>query len=338
MWNNLVGGMHMIIDVKNVACGERCVKVGTHNGVFHSDEVVAVAILDIAYENEGVQVVRTRDSKELEKCDIVLDIGGGKFDHHMPGFDLKRETGEIYASSGLIWKDFGYGASGSCVVDMGIDIGIADMMVIKGEIDEEYIIPVDLEDNGVRVKTHHFSFIPDFVPPYLDKKADFNKAFFEAEKVARIILKNAIIQKLAKKIARHDIIKQIESEYSKLLQKSSVFTGVIELESQNVPWLETVVESNVEYDFCARFVIFPYPNGGWAAQCVPPALDRKFEQLISFPKEWAGKTDEELQKISGVQNATFCHNGCFFARANCKSAIIDMCIIATQKSNNTIKL
>ena len=75
------------------------------------------------------------------------------------------------------------------------------------------------------------------------------------------------------------------------------------------------------------FVIFPYPAGGWAAQCVPPSLEEKFGQIVSFPKNWAGQTND-LAKISGVDDATFCHNRCFFVRAQSKYGVIKLCNLA----------
>ena len=98
----------------------------------------------------------------------------------------------------------------------------------------------------------------------------------------------------------------------------------MEIPSQTIDWIETVVNLNkTNENNPVNFVIFPYPNGGWAAQCVPPSLSKKFEQRVSFPKSWAGQTDK-LSGISGVTGSTFCHNGCFFARAISKESIINM--------------
>ena len=91
---------------------------------------------------------------------------------------------------------------------------------------------------------------------------------------------------------------------------------------------EDVVSYNQTHNYNVRFVIFPYPAGGWAAQSVPPSIEKKFEQLVSFPKEWAGGNEQTLPVISGIQDATFCHNGCFFARAKTKESVLEMCRIA----------
>ena len=81
-------------------------RVGTHDGVFHVDEIVAIAILKNHFEN--VDIIRTRDKSKLESCDILIDVGGkydGKrfFDHHQ-----FKDTDELYglSSAGLVVKSF----------------------------------------------------------------------------------------------------------------------------------------------------------------------------------------------------------------------------------------
>ena len=61
--------------------------IGTHNGIFHSDEIVACGILKNLFKDvKEVEIIRSRDIKLLnEKCNILVDIGGGKFDHHQIG-------------------------------------------------------------------------------------------------------------------------------------------------------------------------------------------------------------------------------------------------------------
>jgi len=55
-------------------------KIGTHNGAFHCDEALACAILRTLPEFSDSEIVRTRDPKVLETCDVVVDVGG-VFDH-----------------------------------------------------------------------------------------------------------------------------------------------------------------------------------------------------------------------------------------------------------------
>lgn len=296
--------------------------IGTHNGIFHCDEVVGVAILELAFYEKEVYVVRTRSLDELKKLDIVIDVGGGKFDHHIAGFDLSRPTGEKYASAGLVWRKYGKEAIQSIMCKEGIFVDEEEVEKIKNEIDEEVIIPVDLEDNGQKVENHIFSFISKFLPGWM-QNPDYDADFNQVEKVCVEILKKTIKEKLVKVLTK----KELETRFEKMSN------GILEIPAQTMPWLEEVVSYNMKGKQKVNFVIFPYPAGGWAAQCVPPSNEEKFSQLIPFPKNWAGKNEESLPEISKVEDAVFCHNGCFFARAKSKEGIIKMCNIATSLLN-----
>ena len=82
------------------------VKIGTHNGHFHCDEIFACFLLKtlpryanaeiIRWKNRFRKVrhfvlfscLRTRDPKILDECETVVDVGGifdaskKRFDHH----------------------------------------------------------------------------------------------------------------------------------------------------------------------------------------------------------------------------------------------------------------
>lgn len=309
-----------ITNINEIPSEQRnCTIIGTHNGIFHSDEVVAIAIYCLLYDDTEIRVIRTRNPEILNSCDICIDIGGGKFDHHQPGFSLERKNGIMYASAGLIWKEFGtklickyFNCTFSTYIQMADDISKI--------IDENIISLVDCEDNGIKANPSCFNFIPSFHPLWNDTNPDFDKQFMEALNVTIRILKQVIFQNIAEFVARKNL-------YSRWKDNRYFYNNILEIPSQTIPWTDVVIQMN---DSSAssleliNFVIFEYPNGGWAAQCVPPSINNKFGQRIPFPKEWAGQT-ENLPKVSGIDEATFCHNGCFFARANTKEAIIKLC-------------
>ena len=308
-----------------IGVGEHCkrkkhiMNFATHNGIFHCDEVVAIAILEIAHMNIGAFVVRTRDYNELNEADIVVDIGGGRFDHHITGFNVCRTTGEKYASAGLVWKDFAEKAIRNILTEEDISIEDAEIKAIKEQIDGEVMIPVDMEDNGEKVSSHTFSFIPKFLPSWMDV-SNYDDAFRRVEAIAFSILREIIKEKVVQVATKKEIKKRYDY----------INDGILEIPAQTMPWLEDVVSYNQIHNNNVKFVIFPYPAGGWAAQSVPPSIEKKFNQLVSFPKEWAGGNEQTLPVISGVQDATFCHNGCFFVRAKTKEAIMEMCRSALQ--------
>jgi uncharacterized UPF0160 family protein len=53
-----------------------------------------------------------------------------------------------------------------------------------------------------------------------------------------------------------------------------------------------------------------------------------FVNRIDPPKEWRGLYDEELQKVSGVKDAVFCHRSGFLTIAGSFDGIMKMAKIA----------
>ena len=80
------------------------IKVATHNGIFHADEVTAIALLKV-FLDEDVEVTRLpHQAEDFSSFDMVIDIGlrfDGRryFDHH------QNKGGR--SSAGLIWEYIG---------------------------------------------------------------------------------------------------------------------------------------------------------------------------------------------------------------------------------------
>lgn len=316
----------MIMNVSNTRDDRWMLNWGTHNGIFHCDEVVAIAILEVTYAEKLINVVRTRDPQELEQLDLVVDIGGGMFDHHMAGFNVCRSTGEKYASAGLVWKTFAEKAIKSVMGDIQLFIDDDEIEKVKQRIDKEVMIPIDMEDNGESEanSSHIFSFISKFLPLWTEKPdyLAYDAAFSQVETIVFDILWEIIKDAIVQIAARKEL--QMRCEHIK--------DGILEIPAQTMPWMEQAVNYNKVHNNEVKFVIFRYPAGGWAAQCVPPSIEERFKQLVPFPKEWAGGNEETLPEISGIKEATFCHNGRFFVKARTKYAIIEMCQIAMNKA------
>jgi uncharacterized UPF0160 family protein len=50
------------------------VRLATHNGTFHADDVFGVAVLQLLHP--GAELVRTRDPETIAKADFAVDVGG----------------------------------------------------------------------------------------------------------------------------------------------------------------------------------------------------------------------------------------------------------------------
>ncbi|ORC85934.1 metal binding protein [Trypanosoma theileri] len=92
--------------------------IGTHNGTFHCDEALACGMLRCTSQFAAANILRTRDASKLEKCHVVVDVGGVyepekmRFDHHQPSFQGTMTTPKAtyhtrLSSAGLVYKHFG---------------------------------------------------------------------------------------------------------------------------------------------------------------------------------------------------------------------------------------
>jgi len=89
---------------------------------------------------------------------------------------------------------------------------------------------------------------------------------------------------------------------------------VIELDS-NVPWRDAVVTSAPE----ALYVVYPKADG-WGSQAVPREAG-SFENRLSFPAAWRGRSGADLVAATGVEDAIFCHAAGFYASASSRAGM-----------------
>lgn len=265
------------------------VKAFTHYGKFHSDDVFSAALL--TYINPDIKIIRGYDVPE-DFDGIVFDIGGGKFDHHQEGA-LVRDNGIPYAAFGLLWKEFG-------------------TLIFSEEeaknFDKSFIQPLDYSDNtGER---NELAEIISLFNPQWDEELDSNTCFNEAKEVALKILVNKIKQIKSINNARDFVNEAIAKAEDKIM-----------ILSTRAPWKNFIHGTEIE------FVIYPSDRGGYSGQGVPRVVG-SFELKIQFPKEWRGKSPEELVEVSGIETLNFCHNSGFLITAASLEDTILACKIA----------
>lgn len=265
----------------------------THSGTFHADEIMASVILLNKFGS--MKIYRT--NKVLNTDAFVYDVGFGKFDHHGIDFDESRENGIKYASCGLVWRAFGK--------DIIRNLEIEDIDTFFESIDKNLIIDIDRDDNGQALKNEPEvkqqnipSLISSFNPVWnvFDKE---NKCFLCALSFANIIFNNMIDKMIAKEAARKIVEEKIEESKE----------GVLVLDNY-MPWKDIVLTSINPKAKDILYAIFPSKRGGYNVVATP-VVSGSFDVKKPFPKNWAGKEDEELQKISGVHSITFCHKNLF---------------------------
>lgn len=291
----------------------------THNGTFHADDVFAVAAFLLAHLGEEWQVMRSREDSAMEQADAVLDTGDVydparmRFDHHQVGGAGVRESGIPYAAFGLVWKEYGAVICGG------------DFFVAK-QIDDSLVSSLDAHDNGVKIYEEIGNVSPFEISHYVKV---FNPTWREEEgwgsegdaKRLEIFLKlvdwarefiEREINRFKDKNAAYDLVR---AAYEKADDKR-----VIVLD-RFYPWQDVILDY-----LEPLYVVYPADAGKygkWAAKTVPKDKN-SFESRKPFPVLWAGKRDLELQKVSGVSDATFCHNGRFLAIAGSKDGAVSL--------------
>lgn len=279
-------------------------KLVTHNGKFHTDDVLAGAILSVYLKKQGesFQFIRTRDEAVISTGDVVFDIGNiydpetARFDHHQQGRAGERENSIPYAACGLVWKHFG--------------LKLCTSQDVWKLVDEKLVQGIDAADNGITTETvlipgvKKFTFgsvIDCYLPVEEDASLEsYDAAYAKAVEYTEFILERVIIDSertIKDKILAREL-------YDMAPDKQII---VCENYIKRISKLLGVFPEPV-------YVIYPDQNNRWRVDAVRNS-DEVFINRKDLPREWGGLRDAALQEVSGVVDATFCHPGLFTAGA-----------------------
>lgn len=296
-------------------------KVITHDGVHHTDEVGAVAVLLLAgfIQHNMLEVVRTRDPKQIAEAEFVIDVGMEynhevkRYDHHQKGGAGERSNGVPYASFGLIWKHYSH-----MVVEPTLRWVIPEHILnqvdfhqlvtkVADLVDSALVQGVDARDCGV--KTHlgingaSPYTISDSIsafnkPWYMDSEFRGTEHFKAAVSYMSVVIKNEVVSAAGSALAELYISKLLENQIE----------NKILILDQFVPWGNFVMQS------CPRalYVIFPDLSGTFRVQAVPVGPGKEsFELKAPFPQNWRGKSPQELVSLTSCEDVMFVHNAGF---------------------------
>lgn len=292
-------------------------KLVTHDGSFHADDIFACAVLVLLLEKNGIsfEVLRTRDEEIIKKADFVFDVGGvhdpeqNRFDHHQHGGAGKRENGIEYASFGLVWKKFGPELCGA-----------EEVAII---VERDLVTPIDAGDNGqelFEVKNEVFPYLVQnafsaMVRTWREDPKLNDKYFLDAVEIAKKFLERKIIW----------VKDAIEAE--------TMVTKSYQLSED-----KRIIILDKDYPFDIALNNFPEPlfvihqratDGFWAGKSIRDNI-KTFKNRKDFPESWAGLRNEDLQKVSGVSDAVFCHRGLFLVVVKSKEGAIKLAQIALE--------
>ncbi|KND46780.1 MAG: hypothetical protein AB201_03275 [Parcubacteria bacterium C7867-006] len=295
------------------------ISIVTHSSGFHTDDIFAVATLSLLLEKEGkgYTITRSRNMEIAEKADYLVDFGSvydpsiKRFDHHQEGGAGKRENGIPYASFGLVWKEYGVDISGS--------------QTVAERIDKMLVQPVDFVDADPKGMTLFESPVKDlhpfdlgmikilFAPTWKEDILKIDETFLTLVSYAKALLSRMITY----------YSNEVEGEKFVLeAYKNAEDKRLILLENSEYPWLRVLPELPEPL-----YVVYKnIKNDTWSIKCVRDFWSYKARK--DLPESWAGKRDAELEQISGVPGAVFCHNARFMAVNKTKEGILKMAGIA----------
>ncbi len=288
----------------------------THSGTMHADEVFATAFLSLYLGDIDLYRTPEVDINKYPNA-IIYDIGRGEFDHHQ--IDRKvRENGIPYCSLGLLWQKYG--------LDFLKKRNVLYALEVFSEIDKDFIEGIDAVDNGIfpkveaKFKIRNIADIIKLFNPSFGSLEKENEQFLKAVDVASKIFEEEVLsisgRVKAKKIIEPKIKEAIEKHYLIL--------------DQFMPYEEAIFTNDLNKNI--YFVVFPSNRGGYSAKTIYNSADDKTPR-VPLPEEWAG-CGVELQEVSGVVGATFCHMGRFIVSGQTKESVIQLVEIAISKMTN----
>ncbi len=286
----------------------------THSGSFHTDDIFAAATLELFYAGKDLKIIRSRDEKDIASADIVFDVGGIydsktlRFDHHQKGGAGERENGIPYSSFGLIWKEY------SAVLCGGAEVAQI--------VDERLVQCVDGPDNGVgdiNMSNGYYPYgLQDIISaerPTWQENIDIRQSFDIAVGLAKEILTRAIVQTKSFLTAKE----KLQERYDATENKSVVDINI------DYPGWYTFMAEHPE----VLYVVYASESGGWTIRATRKD-PLKFELQKPFPESWGGLRGEQLQELTGVKDAIFCHRNLFTARAQSREGALELAHLAVE--------
>lgn len=272
----------------------------THDGKFHNDETLAVAVL--METHHVLDVVRSR-RKEYPKgyAMVSVDVGGvydpnhNCFDHHQSDcFEVFNETSEVpMASAGMVWKKY------------GPEFLDNDQSAIN-YVYERLFKAVDAQDNGITIDSKPI-FQTEYLNPSWDSSSNGDDEFMKTVDIYRTLLR-AVIER-AKAEARSTLTLNV-AMCSDLSQEDILVLP------QYIPWM-----SQIGNDHTFKLCIFPDKfSKEWRISTIPVDVDVKFgPNRIDIPAEWV----ENPPSLT-----TFVHKGRFLMGVDKNATIEEVLMIA----------
>ncbi|CEM23379.1 unnamed protein product [Vitrella brassicaformis CCMP3155] len=328
-----------------VAAGEQLKLIGTHDGVFHCDEVLACALLRLLPEYESAAVIRSRNPAYLDKAHTVVDVGGvydaaaRRFDHHQAGFaDVLGGGFETKLSSaGLVYKHYGRRVIETIV---GPQAAAAAIDVMYKKIYQSFVEAIDGIDNGIevadgplryKVYTQLSGRVGQMNPRWNQEQSpgQSNAAFKRAMRLAGEEFVSSVVDLWDSWWPAREIVKLAYGNRHNVHS-----SGQIVLLERFCPWASHLFDIEQQQQQQQQqggsssvppvvYVIYADVKGSWRVHAVAEE-EGSFTSRKALPEQWRGLGDEELSRVMGIEGGVFVHGTGFIGGHATKEGAMKM--------------
>ncbi len=265
-------------------------RVATHDGPFHADDVTAHALIR-AFLEPDAELVRTRDRAVLATADVVFDVGGeydasrGRFDHHQASYE-----GPL-SSAGMV---LGW-----------LEARERIRPELAARLRETLVDYVDAVDNGREKPVRGRPCISTIVGMLGDQAGTaeaFDALFVRASDLVLDVIRGIEAGLAKEKRSRRAVWDAMDE---------AVASGrAVLLLDGHVAWKKPYFAREGS-EHPTHFVLFPDVRDVRVV-AIPPSLD-SFAQKRPLPAAWAGLEGDALSAVTGVPGSIFCHKNRFIA-------------------------
>lgn len=301
------------------------IDVVTHNGIFHADEVVAIAIIRML--REDLNIIRTRDPEIIKHATVAIDVGGVydvrmvRYDHHQKDFNEYYEDGTKYASAGLIWLNHGHELLQKYVpyhfTVTGDHHPYQEYDGLYQEL-QQIIKTIDAVDNGqmdkvgVTKQVTLSQIISTFNPIATDATPEERDAAFHKAVEFAMWWLDATVRQFADKYKNAQLLDQLFTSGNRVVDMDTF-----------IPWAGSYMDKQSQYPD-VKLVVYPGSDGTWRVQSVPMSKENPQGIMCPAPESIRGLRYAELCKVTGLSNLIFVHVAGFIGGTTTKEAAMEL--------------
>jgi uncharacterized UPF0160 family protein len=313
--------------------------IGTHSGTFQADEAMGCFLLRQLNEYKFSKIVRSRDTKILTTCDIVIDVGGTYdhskklYDHHQRGYDErfqeKRQKPRCtkLSASGLVYRHYGKDVIKVYYPNLSDD----HLEFVYVKLYNSLLEALDAIDTGVEMIPTNTNAGDDTIElvykdttglsnrvsrlnprwnEYIDERTgiapDCDARFLLASEMCGQDFLAVLTKIVESDLPARKIVEQA------VLDRYTIDPSgeIISFPSGGLPWKSYLYEFEkihaATMNKLIKFVLYTDQDGMWRVQAVT-VEGKAFENRVSLPEHWRGVRDEELETVTNIKGSRFVH-------------------------------